>query len=278
MKLLMLKGLPASGKSTYAKELAKDGYVRINKDDLRAMLHAGKWSKNNEQQVLRLRDAVIEDSLATGKSVVVDDTNLAPKHCERLKELAKKHGAIFETKFFDVPVEECIKRDLTRLNSVGEKVIRGMYDQFLKPPAKQFEATEGAPHAILCDIDGTLAHMTNRSPYEWSRVGEDSIDETIAKLLDLLADKYKVILVSGRDSVCRPETKAWLRTHNVYYDELFMRPEGDSRKDTLIKQEILDNNIRGKFNVAFVLDDRDQVVEMWRINGLKCLQVADGNF
>lgn len=278
MKLLMLKGLPASGKSTYAKELAKDGYVRINKDDLRAMLHAGKWSKNNEQQVLRLRDAVIEDSLSAGKSVVVDDTNLAPKHSERLKGLAKKHGATFETKFFDVSVDECIKRDLKRTNSVGESVIKGMYEQFLKPPVKQFEVTEGTPLAILCDIDGTLAHMDGRSPYEWARVGEDKLDEKIAKLLTLLSYKYKIILVSGRDSVCRIETEAWLRKYNVHYDELFMRPIDDSRKDTLIKQEILDNDIKGKFNVFAVLDDRNQVVEMWRDNGLTCFQVADGNF
>jgi predicted kinase len=69
MKLLMLKGLPASGKSTYAKKLAQDGYVRVNKDDLRAMLHAGKWSKINEKQVLATRDQIVRDSLFAGKSV-----------------------------------------------------------------------------------------------------------------------------------------------------------------------------------------------------------------
>lgn len=277
MKLLMLKGLPASGKSTYARKLVDDGWIRVNKDDLRAMLHNSKWSKGNEQQVLQLRDSIIENSLIAKKSVVVDDTNLAPKHSARLKELAKKHSATFETKFFDTPVEECIKRDLGRLSSVGERVIRQMHRQFLAVP-EAYHPPEDKPTAILCDIDGTLAHMGNRGPYEWARVGEDIYDDEIGGLIDLYRSYSHIILVSGRDSVCRPETEEWLRSFNVYYDLLLMRPEGDNRKDNIIKREIFDNHIREEYQVKFVLDDRNQVVEMWRQMGLKCFQVADGDF
>lgn len=62
------------------------------------------------------------------------------------------------------------------------------------------------------------------------------------------------------------------------YDWLYMRPEGDVRKDTEIKREIFDNYIRDKYRVLFVLDDRNSVVKMWRDLGLKCLQVAEGDF
>lgn len=288
MKLLMLKGLPASGKSTYAKELAANGYVRVNKDDLRAMLHSSKWSKQNEKQVLQIRDQIVSDSLAAGKSVVVDDTNLAPKHSERLKELAKQYGATFETKFFDTPIEECIKRDLGRQNSVGEKVIRDMYKQFLAPPVQGYTPPEGKPTAILCDIDGTLAHGINvtRKPYEWDKVDTDTLDETVAGILrrywseDPMNDEQEpqIIMLSGRDGSCRGLTQDWLHKHGVRYDALIMRPEGDKRKDYVVKQELFEQHIRNNYRVLFVLDDRNQVVEMWRNLGLKCLQVADGDF
>jgi hypothetical protein len=57
-----------------------------------------------------------------------------------------------------------------------------------------------------------------------------------------------------------------------------MRKQGDFRRDSIVKKEIYDNDIKGKFDVEFVLDDRQQVVDMWREIGLKCLQVAPGNF
>lgn len=288
MKLLMLKGLPASGKSTYAKKLADDGWVRVNKDDMRAMLNNGKWSKQNEQYVLQLRDQIVSDSLAAGKSVVVDDTNLAPKHAERLKQLAKEHGATFETKFFDTDIEECIKRDLLRPASVGERVIQNMYKQFLAPEVETYTPPADKPTAILCDIDGTLAHGINvtRKPYEWDKVGTDTIDESIAGMLqhywseDPMNDEHEpqIILLSGRDGSCYGETQDWLHGHGIRYDALIMREAGDKRKDFVVKRELFDQHVRDNYQVLFVLDDRNQVVDMWRSLGLKCLQVADGDF
>lgn len=57
-----------------------------------------------------------------------------------------------------------------------------------------------------------------------------------------------------------------------------MRKSGDMRKDSIVKREMFDEHIRGRYNVNFVLDDRNQVVELWRSMGLTCLQVADGDF
>lgn len=277
MKLIMLKGLPASGKSTYARKLADGGYTRVNKDDLRAMLHNSKWSKENEKQVLYIRDEIISHALSHDKSVVVDDTNLAPKHAERLKELAKAYGATFETKFFDETVETCIKRDLDREHSVGEKVIRSMYDQFLAPEPLEYKPDPKLPKAIIVDIDGTLAHKGDRSPYDWGRVGEDTVDDVVRYVVQTYT-RGNVILVSGRDEVCRPETEKWLKDNSIPYDALYMRPKDDSRKDTIIKHEIFKNHIEDDVAVDFVLDDRNQVIEMWRSLGLKVLQVADGDF
>lgn len=137
------------------------------------------------------------------------------------------------------------------------------------------------PFAIICDIDGTLAHnVSGRSPYDWHRVGEDVVDEAIWRILRELSDYTMVgiILVSGRDAICAPETTRWLEENGVHWDHLHMRPVGDNQKDSIIKERIYREHIEGKYNVLFVLDDRKQVVDMWRSLGLKCLQVQPGDF
>lgn len=280
-KLLMLKGLPGSGKSTYARELvAKHQYTRVNKDDLRAMLHNGTHSKHKEQTVLAIRDAIVMRALEKGSNVVVDDTNFAPIHEARLRELAKSFGAQFESKFIDTSVETCIERDLKRPNSVGHKVILQMYEQYLKPkPADPPVVDPALPTAVICDIDGTLAHMVNRGPYDTSKYLDDAKDDTVHFALARLSEGATRIICSGRGAEFRTDTEQWLANHGIAYELLLMRPEGDRRKDSIVKRELYEQHIRGKYNVRVVLDDRNQVVDMWRDElGLKCFQVAPGDF
>lgn len=138
--LWMTRGLPASGKSTWARakqaEFRLGEVKRVNKDDLRAMLDAGKWSAENEKFVVTIRDNIVTAALSEGKHVIVDDTNLAPQHEARLRQLAREKDASFElVDFTNVPLDECIERDRKRSDSVGETVIRGMWEQFLRPVA-----------------------------------------------------------------------------------------------------------------------------------------------
>lgn len=141
-----------------------------------------------------------------------------------------------------------------------------------------YKPPHGKPRAIMCDIDGTIAHIGDRSPYDWHKVREDTPDQIIIDLLRRY-DNRIIILVSGRDSVCRAETMEWLKDNRVPFHHLFMRTEGDNRKDSIVKRELFDSNIRENFNVEFVLDDRNQVVNMWRNElGLMVLQVAEGDF
>jgi predicted kinase len=276
----MLKGLPASGKSTYAKELvAKDhNWVRVNKDDLRAMMNGGVFSGKLEKQIVRIERKLAEDALKIGKSVVIDDTNFNPDHEEYFRRLAKMYMEEFEVKFFDTPLEVCIERDNKRANGVGETVIRKMYNQYLKPQPAVYEHNLSLPTAIICDIDGTLAHMKDRSPYDWNKVGEDKVDPIIKNLLDAVKGYYIIILISGRDEACREETKKWLEKHDIPHARLVMRPEGDIKKDSIVKRELFEKCIRPYYDIEFVLDDRNQVVDMWRSLGIKCLQVQEGDF
>lgn len=279
-QLVMYKGLPASGKSTAAKMVVDSSphFARINKDDLRSMLHNGKWSKGNERQIIKARNSLVIDALQMGRSVIVDDTNFAPIHEHELHKLAVACGAEFRVEFFDTPLEECIKRDLQRPASVGERVIRQMYNQYLRPVPPVIEYDPTLPDAIICDIDGTLAHMDGRSPYEWLRVGEDKVDTAVRDILDRYYEDTNILLLSGRDSICRPQTIEWCEANRVQYVDLFMRAANDNRKDNIVKRELYEQHIKGKYNVLFVLDDRNQVVDEWRALGLKVLQVAEGDF
>lgn len=274
-------GLPASGKTTWAiKHMAKNPgrYKRINKDDLRSMLDCGKWSSDNEKLIVKVRDALILQSLEAGKHVIVDDTNLHHKHIDQIRQLTK-NIAIVETKdFTNVSVKECIERDLKREPSVGKKVILDMYNQFLKLKPQVIEKDPNLPEAIICDIDGTLA-LFEGNPYERDFMS-DKVNIPIASILVVWKNlNTKIIIVSGRNNKFKDQTVEWLEKNSINYDLIFMpRNPEDTKKDFILKQEIYEKEIKGKYNVLFVLDDRNRVVELWRSLGLTCLQVADGAF
>lgn len=134
------------------------------------------------------------------------------------------------------------------------------------------------PKAVICDIDGTLAHMVNRGPYDTSKYADDEKDGTIHWIFARLADNATRIIVSGRSEDFKGVTADWLHFHGITYDYLYMRPSGDRREDSIVKREIYEQHIKGKYDVRCVLDDRNRVVKMWREQGLKCLQVAEGDF
>ena len=135
---------------------------------------------------------------------------------------------------------------------------------------------------VIFDIDGTLALRKDRSPFDWSKVGNDNPNVPICKILSLFnccCSSYEIVIFSGRDEICRKDTIEWLMSHGISFKELFMRPQGDMRKDSIVKKELFEKHIKGKYNVLAVFDDRNQVVDMWRNElGLTCLQVAEGNF
>jgi len=135
----------------------------------------------------------------------------------------------------------------------------------------------------LFDLDGTLALKGDRSPYDWSRVGEDLPNAPVVAVHDALLGVKggaAVGYVSGRMEQCRVQTAEWLLEHTVQtvIMRLWMRPDGDMRPDQEVKQEIYHRDIEPRYDVQGVFDDRDRVVKMWRALGLPCFQVAEGDF
>lgn len=141
---------------------------------------------------------------------------------------------------------------------------------------------------IIYDLDGTLAdiehrrHLVTNGNAKWDEFYQQCIhDEPILPVINTFqifknANFYMVIF-SGRSDAVRKETEHWLKEHNIVYDLLVMRPDGNYTPDEELKQEWLHTKV-DKSNVSFVVDDRQKVVDMWRRNGLTCFQVAPGNF
>lgn len=289
-ELIFLKGLPASGKSSYAKEVMEklpNKYKRVNKDDLRSAIDFSVYNKNNEKFINNLEEHIIKEAFRSGYSVIWDNTHIIQKHEQRAKRIIdelKKENINISLKvlfFNNYTLDELIKRDLQRSNSVGEKVIKDMHNKLfgnIKKPKNYVERDKNLIDAIIFDIDGTLALMDDRGPFDYDKVDTDLVHKPIEELHSMLHKFYHVIIVSGRDSICMDKTKKWLNENQIEYDKLYMRKQGDSRKDSIIKEEIYNDHIKGKYNVSWVFDDRNQTVDKWRELGLCCLQVADGNF
>jgi hypothetical protein len=102
----------------------------------------------------------------------------------------------------------------------------------------------------------------------------------VAEIVKTYHEKgVKIILMSGREDNSRSQTMNWLSYNRIPYNALYMRKTGDMRKDSVVKKELFEAHVKDQFYVQFVLDDRNQVVDLWRLElGLLCLQVNYGDF
>jgi predicted secreted acid phosphatase len=140
---------------------------------------------------------------------------------------------------------------------------------------------------VIFDIDGTLAdvserlHHIRKKPKDWDAffkgIPQDKAIRSMVRLCNILYESgIKILLCTGRREQDRAETVKWLAQQGVNYHELILRPNGDRRSDVIVKREMLAGIDRSK--ILFVVEDRSGVVEMWRSEGLVCLQCAPGEF
>ena len=291
--LTVLRGLPGSGKSTYAAQRLEEWERIVSRDTLRAAMFGATvgLSHTEEEAVTVAEEAAVRAGLKQDRDVIVDAMHLRPRYLRRWKRIAEEFNAHMEVMESPTGLEECIRRDAQRENPVGEEVIRGLARKYMPkgsflpmvepdgPGALEpYVPPKSGARAIIVDIDGTLALMGDRNPYDLSRVGEDGVNYPVQQVVWWACGLWNVILCSGREESAREATEAWLDACGIPYDALLMRPTGDRRQDAVVKAELFDQHIRHQYDVQFVLDDRDQVVKMWRSLGLTCFQVAEGDF
>lgn len=126
------------------------------------------------------------------------------------------------------------------------------------------------PLCIICDLDGTLVDTAISRNIECEHTLIRPVADILARYYTPLPGENKIhlFLCTGRKEATREATVHWLETNGIQYDSLFMREGDDPAKDTVVKKEIYERHIKGKFNVLFVLEDRPSVCEMWVKRGL----------
>lgn len=259
------------------------------------------WVPNREKVVTATYNTVLAYGMEKGYNIVVDNMNLNPKTCVELEKTVKDFNENYtydwkyevEYKDFFIPVDECIRRDAMRPNPIGEKVIKATWRRYrdfiiredinnmLKRAPKH---VDGGRPVILVDMDATLCLNTSGRPYYGEGAAEGMLDDVAIEgtcaLVRRMYEKCKVFIITGREGT--PEiieaTKEWLARHDIAVDGLFFRPVKDYSPGADCKKKIYKDNIEGKYNVQFVLEDNYKCVKMWREQGLLCLQPNEGKF
>ena len=294
--LKVLVGISGCGKSTYARKLRTEllDAVIVNPDSLREQLfgflpadHNAYYEDEsyylNDKFTFIVVDEIIQTALDTGKSVIVDATNLS---LDRLFHY-RKFGVPIQYIDVSCSVSVAIYQDSLRDRVVGEELIRQQAER-MEVIRRDFEfgwwfpeplsTSTDKPYCIVVDMDGTLAiHGPDRDPYS-DDVSQDILNERLKSIMDLYRqDKISIIVCTARKKVCEEGTKEWLALHSVHYDEFYIREAGDQRKDFIVKEEMW-RDINKDYHIIAMFDDRNQVVRKARSLGLPMYQIRNGPF
>lgn len=310
-KFIVTIGVSGCGKSTFSGEYVKNNKnsVVISRDALRMALFGHNESNlmeyyigditEKEKMVTQFQDVMIWKAIRDKKTIIMDNTHLREKYINHYKTF----GIPIYFVVFNLPddMSEIYQRDMSRQKAVGKEVIDKQVKDFISITSKTnffdeisefnnylFEISSLAKKqeydctksdCIVFDIDGTLAWHTTRSPFDFSRVGEDTVDRNVQFLLDMINESgyADIIICSGRDESCWNETMDWLEKNGITYSGLYMRKRGDMRKDWIIKAELW-SEIQKNYNILGMVDDRQQVVDFARRLGYKVYQCEYGEF
>ena len=294
--IVILVGPPGSGKSMWAKE-----YIANHENG--SAVHYINQDTQGKQGHLDFFDTAIKDK----REIIVDRMNFSKGQRARYLDPARK--AKYHTKIvvLHLPYDECVKRASDRKNhptikdaETAEKAVYFFFKNYGRP--KDTEADEvvrlgwekaSLNKVIVCDLDGTLANCEHRLHHlhveqpnkpNWKKFFEemplDPVNEWCRSLLSAMSHDYQIVYCTGRAGEYYNLSKEWLEQNGLVYPgfTLFSRMKGDHRADWQVKEIIYEFEIKTRYGILFVVDDRTQVVDMWRKHGVTVLQCANGDF
>lgn len=303
LEVILTVGIPASGKSTWAKSVvAQDphNWVRINNDDIRTMINGSQWSRETEKLVATIRMSMLREALKRNRSVIIDNLNITSDHWKQtLMECQhiNKDMTVSEKVFF-VDLETAIARNAQRIGTAkletnvlmtwwkksgGEGLSRRVGKTEVltrKCQKKEWEPMvqdPSLPKCVVFDNDGTISLLNGRNPYDASTSDNDLPHLHVIECLKLYHSAgYKIIFFSGREEKDRAPTERFYAKHfpEVKY-ELYMRPTGSMEKDVIIKERMFEQVIKDKYFLSAWVDDRQQVCRFVYEMGLPLFRVND---
>lgn len=281
--MTILRGIPGSGKSTYRKAMQQK---YVNLDELRAA-----FPNRNEKYIRSLQDDLICSFINTRADFIIDNTHIYEHSYQKYIQWAKSAEYDVNVIHCRTNLTECIHRNEMRERKVPRSVILRMAHDFGYDLREEyFNLIPVNRKAIIVDLDGTLVNIDHRLQYvkdkdqkDWNGFFKDiSTDTPNVAVYDMIMAMrcagYTILLVSGREEKWRNDTESWLKKFDIPYDWLLMRPFGDYRDDTELKEEIYTRYIQPYFRVSFCVDDRPSVCRKWRELGLTCFQIQDKEF
>lgn len=283
-KIQILVGPPGSGKSTYAKDLTKQGYVRVNQDDL------GKEGHKK----------LFEDSLKENNNIVLDRMNFNKEQRNRYLIQAKEKNYETEIVVFYESYETCLERISKREDhptikdeESAKSALKLFFSKYEKVEDKEADKITTMRKndslkelATIVDLDGTLCNISERLHYikaggkkEWDKffgaIDQDIPNTWCATLVNsLFRDNRKIVYCTGRPDKYREVTINWLKRYGLWEqcdNNLFMRMEGDYRQDYIVKEVLLDFEILTRFNPLCFIDDNEGNIKMFKNRGFKTL-------
>jgi predicted kinase len=300
--LIALRGLPGSGKSTWAKawvERAPERRVRVNRDDIRMELFGVWWPtadaqgtvEQKEQRVTALETERIETALKAGKSVVVDATNLNPRTFARLGKMARDTGARLAHKDFPVEMAEIYRRNEERDKPVPREVIDSMAAQYMGPngqfilfpgdyETRPFNAPQQRRQAVGFDLDGTIVdtrkilHFVEGPKKDFDsfhRLSEfaPANEQVLQAMWDAHNAGLAVLITTARDETYRDVSQKYVDSLPAPpIENMYMREAGDKRPDYDVKRDMYDK-ISQHYDLVHQFDDNPQAVKAWRQKRLR---------
>lgn len=286
--LIVMVGPAGAGKSTFSKQYVEQGYTYINQDS------QGREHLNN-----------FDLAVMAGKNIIVDRMGFSKQQRSRYLDIGKKHGYKSTIIVLHQPYSVCFERCMARQGHETikeEKAARGALNLFFTKyeRVEDSEADEvqriwpDGPKvsAIICDLDGTLCNVEHRRVFvnkpkgekkDWKGFFDAMEKDTLNKwcadiLLRFFGPELCIVYCSGRPDNFRKQTQEWLKNYGLDIGPLFMRPRSDSRQDNIVKEILLDFELLSRYKPYFMIDDRTQVVEMYRKRGFTVLQCDKGDF